>query len=200
MMIVMSALALVGLIGWGLPYLLRPVSVGEAVAPDPTEYPDAVVQVYGADVWGIRGRFAIHTWIATKAQHAETYTIYHVLGWRKLRGKSVVSIEEGVPNMKWFGSDPTLLLDKRGEDARKLIGQIDQAARQYPYPNSYTMWPGSNSNSFIAWIALKVPAFELALPAKALGKNWMESTFRKARRAPGSSVLLNCTSSLRRSP
>jgi hypothetical protein len=178
-MIILSGLALAGLIGWGLPYLLRPIAVGEAVAPDPADYRDAVVQVYGADVWGFRGRFAIHTWFATKAPHADTYTIYHVLGWRSLRGLPVVSIGDGVPNQKWFGSTPTLLLDERGEKARDLIGRIDQAARDYPFPDAYTMWPGPNSNSFIAWIGLKVPELNLVLPAKALGKNWMMSRFPK---------------------
>lgn len=179
-MIISIGLALIGLIGfvgWVLPALLKPTSVGAAVAPSPAEYPDAVVQVYGADVWGVRGRFAVHTWIATKAPHADTYTIYHVLGWRKLRGMSVVSIDDGVPNQKWFGSEPTLLLDQRGEKARELVAQIDKAARQYPFPNEYVMWPGPNSNSFTAWIGLKVPALKLVLPAKALGKNWMKSNF-----------------------
>jgi len=178
-MMIWFALASAGFIGWGLPILLKPVPAGAAVAPNPAEYKDAVVQVYGADVWGMRGRFAIHTWIATKAPHAETYTIYHVLGWRLRRGLSVVSIEEGVPNRKWFGSEPTLLLEQRGEEARKLVGKIDKAARLYPYPDTYTMWPGPNSNSFTAWIALMVPELKLALPAKALGKNWMESNFRE---------------------
>jgi len=180
-MMISIMLALLGVFGWGIPYLLKPASAGAAVAPDPAEFPDAVVQVYGADVWGVRGRFAIHTWIATKAQHAEAYTIYHVLGWRKLRGMPVVSIEEGVPNAEWYGSKPTLLLDKRGEEARELIGKIDQAARQYPYPDSYTMWPGPNSNSFTAWVGLNVPELNMVLPAKALGKNWMESRLRNSR-------------------
>lgn len=173
-------LALVGGIGWGIPHLLKPTSVGDAVAPDPGEFTDAVVQVYGADVWGARGKFAIHTWIATKAPNASSYTIYHVLGWRRRHGRSVVSIDEGVPDQKWFGSEPTLLLDRRGEDARELIDSIDQAARQYPYANTYTMWPGPNSNSFIEWIGLSVPELGLELPAKALGKNWMTSKFRRA--------------------
>jgi hypothetical protein len=193
-MMILTVLVLLGVTGWGISYWLKPVSAGEAIAPNPADFPDAVVQVYGADVWGVRGRFAIHTWIATKAPGAESYTIYHVLGWRKLRGMPVVSIDEGVPNQKWFGSDPTLLLDKRGEDAQELIGKIDQAARQYPYPNTYTMWPGPNSNSFTAWIGLNVPELNLALPAKALGKNWMESTIRKARQTPRFRILRRCAS------
>ena len=182
-MMTFFVLAFVGFAGWGLPRLLKPVPVGHSVAPNPADYPDAVVQVYGADVWGIRGRFAIHTWIATKAPQAETYTIYHVLGWRLRRGQSVVSIDEGVPNRKWFGSEPTLLLDQRGEKARELVGKIDKAARQYPFASTYKMWPGPNSNSFIAWIGLKVPELNLSLPAKALGKNWMESNFSEMQHA-----------------
>ena len=36
------------------------------MAPDPSVTKEAVLQVYGADTWGWRGWFAIHTWIATK--------------------------------------------------------------------------------------------------------------------------------------
>ena len=42
----------------------------------PNQHNDgAVIRVYGADVWGIRGRFAIHTWIATKAADDEMFTL-----------------------------------------------------------------------------------------------------------------------------
>ena len=190
-MIIVITIALVGIIGWGIPALLNPKAVGDAIAPDPASYKDAVVQVYAADVWGFRGRFAVHTWIATKAPHANSYTIYHVLGWRKLRGQSVVSIDEGVPNQEWFGSEPTLLLEQRGEKARELVGQIDVAAKQYPFPNEYTMWPGPNSNSFIEWIALNVPGLNLSLPAKALGKNWMKKTIRVSQTAGGIMIVVS---------
>ena len=50
--------------------------------PIPSSHRDAVIQVYGANVWGLRGKFAIHTWIALKAPDAATYTIYQVIGWR----------------------------------------------------------------------------------------------------------------------
>ena len=182
-MTIWFGLGLVGFIGWGLPLLLKPVPAGAAVAPNPADYADAVIQVYGADVWGVRGRFAIHTWIATKAPDADTYTIYHVLGWRLFKGLSVVSVGEGVPNQKWFGSEPILLSDQRGKKARILIDKIDEAARLYPFGDTYKMWPGPNSNSFIAWIGLKVPELNLALPAKALGKNWMRSRFPEIQHA-----------------
>ena len=36
------------------------------MTPDPSVPKEAVLQVYGADTWGLRGWFAIHTWIADK--------------------------------------------------------------------------------------------------------------------------------------
>ena len=78
-------------------------------------------------MWGFRGKFAIHTWLATKAQDADTYTIYQVIGWRLRRGRSVVSVSEGNPAMPWFGSDPILLHDLRGREAQLLIDEIHEA-------------------------------------------------------------------------
>jgi hypothetical protein len=147
--------------------------VGPAHAPSPRDHRDAVIQVYGADVWGFRGKFAIHTWLATKAKDASDYTIYQVIGWRLRRGRSVVSVSEGDPATPWFGSTPILLHELRGDRAEVLIADIHGAARSYPFANEYKMWPGPNSNSFTAWIGLEVPELELSLPAKAIGKSWM---------------------------
>ena len=156
-----------------LSWALEPRGVGTARAPDPDLHPDAVVQVYGADVWGVRGRFAIHTWIALKPRDADTYTIYQVIGWRIRRGLPVLSIDEGQPDRPWFGSEPLLLLDLRGAKADALIDKVDRAARAYPHAWEYTMFPGPNSNSFTAWVSMEVPELGLELPFKAIGKGWM---------------------------
>ncbi|MFP6834544.1 MAG: DUF3750 domain-containing protein [Pseudomonadales bacterium] len=140
-------------------------------------HPDAVVQVYGADVWGVRGRFAIHTWIAMKAANAERYTRYQVIGWRARRGLPVVSISTGNPDGDWFGSKPILLLDHRGTAAEELIEAIHAAALKYPFADEYVMWPEPNSNSFTAWISLEVPELGLDLPTKAIGKSWMVDAY-----------------------
>jgi len=153
--------------------LLEPKAYGDPVAPDPSSFKDAVVQVYGADVWGVRGHFAIHTWVAIKDRGADSYEIFQVIGWRKRRGQSVLSISHGRPDKPWYGSPPILLLEKRGVAAEKLLAPIRAAVASYPYPDDYKMFPGPNSNSFVAWIALEVPELGLQLPAKALGKTWM---------------------------
>ena len=46
------------------------------IAPSPADTPEAVVQAYAADAWGWRGYFAVHTWIATKPSHADSYSVY----------------------------------------------------------------------------------------------------------------------------
>ncbi len=160
---------------WVTSWALAPQPFGTAQAPDPLDYQDAIIQVYGADVWGFRGNFAIHTWIATKARGAADYQVYQVIGWRLRRGRSVVSITEGNPARPWYGSPAILLHEMRGDAAQALIDQVHDAALSYPFDREYKMWPGPNSNSFTAWIGLEVPGLNLELPVKAIGQSWMIS-------------------------
>ena len=181
----MIALGLITTFALGLTFaswLLKPTPVGPPGAPHPSQYSEAVVQVYGANVWGIRGRFAIHTWIAMKPRGADAYTKYQVIGWRQRRGLPVVSVSSGRPDTDWFGAPPILLADLRGAQAQALIPAIEAAVASYPYADEYVMWPGPNSNSFTAWIALEVPELELDLPAKAIGESWMRQNHPTARR------------------
>jgi len=153
--------------------LLEPTAFGPPTAPNPTTHTDALVRVYAANVWGIRGRFAVHTWIATKAVGAQHYNIYQVIGWQLRRTGSARSITKGRPDRPWFGAPPILLHEVTGRAAEPLIGDIRAAAQSYPYPAEYKMLPGPNSNSFIQWILLEVPEIGYTLPTKAIGKNWM---------------------------
>jgi len=170
LMVVLSIASL-----WVTSWALEPQPFGAAQAPDPLDHQDAIIQVYGADVWGFRGNFAIHTWIATKARGATDYQVYQVIGWRLRRGRSVVSISEGNPARPWFGSPAILLHEIRGDEAEALIDPVHDAALSYPFDREYKMWPGPNSNSFTAWIGLEVPGLNLDLPVKAIGQSWMIS-------------------------
>ena len=166
-------LALIVGVLWFISYRLTPTPVGPAAAPLPSEHPGALVRIYGADVWGLRGRFAVHTWIATKAPDAASYTTYQVLGWHLRRRGTVLSVTDGAPDTPWFGSQAILLYERSGDSARGLVDAIDRAARSYPYADRYTMWPGPNSNSFTQWVISQVPELEAVLPQKAIGKNWL---------------------------
>lgn len=169
---------------WATSLALEPEAVGESRAPEPATHPEAVVQVYGADVWGFRGKFAIHTWVATKARNAPDYEIFQVIGWRQRRGRPVLAISEGNPARPWFGSPAILLHERRGAEAEALIGRIHEAAAAYPFADEYRMWPGPNSNSFVAWIGLEVPELGLELPAKAIGQSWMKREYPRLAASP----------------
>ena len=133
----------------------------------------AVIRVYGADVWGIRGRFAIHTWIATKGVADDDFTLHEIIGWRLRRNGTALTITRGQPDRPWFNSPAILLHEVTGDMAAELIPKVHAAIHSYPYAKDYTMWPGPNSNSFTEWVGLRVPALKLNLPTKAIGRSWM---------------------------
>ena len=146
-------------------------------APDPAIERGAVVQVYGARIVRWRGAFGIHPWIAVKRAGADRYTTYHIVGWRARRGgDALVTSEVDDPDMQWFGAIPQLLADHRGAKAEALIDQIESAVAAYPWRESYRLWPGPNSNTFVAWVARKVPELRLDLPPTAIGKDFLGPT------------------------
>ena len=143
------------------------------IAPDSDMTQEAVLQVYGADAWGWRGLFAVHTWIAAKRKGEQFYTVYDVVGWRERSGQSVVGIKKDVPDRYWYGARPELLAEHRGPGVDMIIDAVDSAARKYPWANTYTVFPGPNSNTFVAWIAKEVPELELRMPLRAIGSSYV---------------------------
>ncbi len=139
------------------------------IAPDPSTTREAVLQVYGADAWGWRGWFAIHTWIAVKPTGAKAYTVYDVVGWRSYRDRPVLRIGEDIPDRYWYGAKPELLVEHRGDGVDALIEAVDRAARRYPWKNTYKVFPGPNSNTFVAWVGKQVPELDLDMPLSAIG-------------------------------
>ena len=139
----------------------------------PVSEQEAVIQVYAARAFSWRGIFGSHSWIAVKPKSAPEYTVYQIVGWRNWRGLPALHISQDVPDRNWFNETPRVLLDIRGQQAEKLIPRVDAAARSYPYAGPYTLWPGPNSNTFPAYVARTVPELGLALPADALGKDFL---------------------------
>jgi hypothetical protein len=143
------------------------------LAPDPVAAPEPIVQVYAARAFGWRGTFGVHTWVAVKPGNATGYTVYEVTGWRLRWGGSALAISQRAPDARWYGNAPELIAEKRGEGVDDLIARIDKAAREYPYASEYTVWPGPNSNTFVAWIARAVPELKVDLPSTAIGKDYL---------------------------
>ncbi len=143
------------------------------IAPDPLHEKDAIVQVYAARAFNWRGIFGVHTWIATKEKNAEDYRVHQVVGWRAWDDLPVVSSRVDLPDRAWYGYTPEVLVDLRGAIAEKAIVDIYKAVSEYNYQYHYTVWPGPNSNSFIAEIGRRVPELKLDLPATAIGKDFL---------------------------
>ncbi len=144
------------------------------LAPDPSVTREAVVHVYGADAWGWRGLFAIHTWIAAKRTNEAHYTVYDVVGWRNYRNRPVLKIAPDIPDRYWYGEKPRILKEHRGQGVDELIDAIDKAARSYPWKSTYRVFPGPNSNTFTAWVARQVPELGLDLPFSAIGSGYAD--------------------------
>jgi hypothetical protein len=142
------------------------------IAPPPEMTREAIVQVYAARALNWRGIFGVHAWIATKSEAAKEYAVHHVIGWRLYRNLPVVVSGPGIPDGRWFGNEPELLAELRGEEANRAIPKIYDAVSTYPYHHQYNLWPGPNSNTFVAYIARHVPELRLDLPATAIGKDY----------------------------
>ncbi|MCB1914910.1 MAG: DUF3750 domain-containing protein [Rhodocyclaceae bacterium] len=144
------------------------------MAPVAARTPEAVIQVYAARAFRWRGAFGVHTWFATKRSGAERYTRYEVMGYGLGRGAKAVRIHGGTPDAYWFGNRPQLLRELRGgAKVDALIERLDRAARRYPYDKQYRVWPGPNSNTFVAWLARELPELALDLPPTAIGKDYL---------------------------
>ena len=67
-----------------------------------------------------------------------------------------------------------MLKEFHGKGVDRLIVAVDKAARSYPWAERYAAFPGPNSNTFTAWVALQVPELDLQLPFSAIGSGYAD--------------------------
>lgn len=144
------------------------------IAPDPVAFRQtAIVQVYIAPAFSWRGLLAVHPWIIFKKAGETQFRRYEVVSWGS---NNVIRENFTLPDGYWFGGKPQLIVDHRGAGAEAMIPQIEAAIKSYPWPHTYRVWPGPNSNTFLAHIGREVPALKLDLPANAIGKDFRPLT------------------------
>lgn len=143
------------------------------LAPDPATTPEAVIQVYSARAVRWRGYFGVHTWIAVKRSGASEFTIHEVMGFRLRRTGTSVVARVRPPDAYWYGNRPELLSDVRGAGVDALIDRVEAAVERYPYADTYRVWPGPNSNTFVAFVTREVPELRVDLPPTAIGKDYL---------------------------
>lgn len=142
-------------------------------APD-ADSDEAIIQVYSARAAKWRGALGVHTWMAVKHTDDRQYTRLEVIGYRVYNGGRAVQLRKGSPDSRWYGNKPFLLREIRGDErVDELIDRLYEAALNYPYDDTYHVWPGPNSNTFTAYLARRVPELRLELPANAIGKDYL---------------------------
>jgi hypothetical protein len=121
-----------------------------------------------------RGIFSVHSWVVLKPENATNWDRYDVVGW----GQPVRN-NGWAPDSHWYGNTPRVLLDVRGAQAAGLIPKVQAAiaAYQYSHPGDYRIWPGPNSNTFVASVLRAVPELETALPSNAVGKDFRPAPY-----------------------
>ena len=56
--------------------------------------PEARIQIYSAKAFAWRGKFSVHTWIATKKKNADSYMVHHVMMWGDSRNTYLVVVSK----------------------------------------------------------------------------------------------------------
>jgi len=139
------------------------------ILPPASSAQEAAVYVLAGRTGGWKGVFAHHTWVVTKAAGAEHYTRYDVVGWGR-----PVRTDHLSPDSHWYSNAPSIVASLRGPAAVDAIATIERAVAAYPFSKagSYKVWPGPNSNTFIAYLAREVPALAVGLLPTAIGKDF----------------------------
>ena len=127
---------------------------------------EAFLGVYAARTGGWKGVFAVHSWIVTKPAGARRYSRYDVVGWG-----DPVRRDAYPPDGRWFSNAPRAIAVLTGDEAAVAIPRIERAVADYPFAKrgDYRIWPGPNSNSFVAHVLAEVPELRIQLPPEALG-------------------------------
>ncbi len=131
-------------------------------------HPEAVVRVFAARTVRWRGIFAVHCWIVLKPAGAAEYTRYDYTAWG-----DPIRRNGFVPDGRWFGQLPDLVFAADGADAAAMIPRIEAAVAAYlpRHLGDYRVWPGPNSNSFVATVMEQAGAPAI-LPPHAIGKDY----------------------------
>ena len=145
-------------------------SVG--IAPEPSGLNEDIFIIYYARAFSWRGYFGVHPWMAWKKRNEKSYTVAHVTAWQLRGGNSSISVMKDLPDRKWFDSAPTELVQLRGEKATSVITQVENLIGSYPFSDRYKVWPGPNSNTFVAYMIRNIDELEIELPATAVGKDY----------------------------
>ncbi len=141
------------------------------ILPAPADDPEPRIYVFAARTGGWRSIFAVHTWIVVKPAQAEAYTRYDVTGF----GRRPIRVNGYVPDSYWIGNRPEMIAAVGGAPRGRRHSEdraCGRGATPYAGEGDYRMWPGPNSNTFVATMLRAAPELEVAMPPEAIGKDF----------------------------
>lgn len=130
---------------------------------------DAAIYVMAARTGGLKGAFSVHSWLVLKKPGTPAYVRYDKVGWgRPVRRDAYAA------DANWYSNRPSVVHAIKGERAAALLPAVEAAIEAYPYaqPGSYRLWPGPNSNSFVAHVVDAVPGLGASMPPNATGRDF----------------------------
>lgn len=139
------------------------------ILPEIASTNQAEIFILSARTGGLKGAFATHSWIVLKPQNSTKYDRYEVVGWGSPVRKNAYDADA-----YWYSNPPDINHHIIGAEAERLLPEIEKAIQNYRWRNrgDYTLWPGPNSNTFVANI-LEQTAGHLALtPTTAVGRDY----------------------------
>lgn len=142
--------------------------------PKASDYPQARLLVLSGRTGGLKGLVSVHSWVVIKRAGARAWSRYDVVGWG-----NPVRMNGWAADGRWYGDIPVVVADVRGVDAEALIPKVEAAIKDYRYSHAgdYRIWPGPNSNTFVASVLRAIPELGVALPPNAVGKDFRDEGF-----------------------
>ncbi len=142
--------------------------------PSAARHPEARLLVLSGRTGGWKGVVAVHSWVVFKRAHAKSWTRYDVVGWG-----NPVRLNGWAPDGRWYGTEPTVIADIAGPRAEALLPAVEAAVKDYRYANhgDYRLWPGPNSNSFVAAVLRAVPELQVTMPPNAIGRDFLPAPY-----------------------
>lgn len=156
--------------------------------PEAENVPEAKLIILAARTGRWKSIFAEHMSIVLKPEGASEWTRYDVVGWG-----NPVRRNAWAPDAFWYGNRPYVVAEISGAEAQALIPRVEAAIAAYPNSarGSYTVWPGPNSNSFVAWVVRNTEGFNVELPPAAVGKDYLGEGLTTARAASGTGIVVS---------
>ncbi len=116
------------------------------------------------------GAIALHYWfVVLEAGEAHRWEVWQTAN---AGGRSFghVHCDLKTPDAGVGGGPSRIEREWHGEEARSLHAVLQNPER-YPYCRRYLVWPGPNSNTFVAWV-LEQARIECPLGWKCIGKGY----------------------------